>query len=417
MKNLLFISLFFIALFGTANLNTTEAQPNYGYSSFYYDLSSHGRWIELEPGFVVWKPRASMRWAPYSSGHWIWTNYGWYWDSYEPFGHVVYHYGRWFYDDYYGWLWVPGDEWAPAWVEWRYDDNYIGWSPLPPYAYLSVSLGIHYSVNYIIPYNHWHFVKFSHFHHNHVYKYYVPSKVKYRTYSNTRGGTHYEYRNNSVYNRGIDPNIVRERTKTNIRETNISFNNGNTTGRDPIVRNNERIEVNYRPQNREINVKERNIEKSDRKTTLDIKNVRTRESGNNNTNERQNIERQNQDSRIIRNEVPNPKVRETEIQKNSNQNQEIKKERETIQRQDVQIKRENNTERNNGNIQPPKREEKKRIVPEVKRENVQPKIENNTRNQRNTQINTDSNQRKNNNERNNSERNNQRQENTRQNRR
>ena len=31
--------------------------------------------------------------------------------------------GRWFFDDSYGWVWVPGSEWAPAWVAWRYGDN------------------------------------------------------------------------------------------------------------------------------------------------------------------------------------------------------------------------------------------------------------------------------------------------------
>jgi hypothetical protein len=27
---------------------------------------------------------------------------------------------------------VPGDEWAPAWVDWRYGDDNVGWAPLPP---------------------------------------------------------------------------------------------------------------------------------------------------------------------------------------------------------------------------------------------------------------------------------------------
>ena len=34
-----------------------------------------------------------------------------------------------------GWLWIPGTEWAPAWVAWRSDDGddgYVGWAPLPP---------------------------------------------------------------------------------------------------------------------------------------------------------------------------------------------------------------------------------------------------------------------------------------------
>ena len=33
----------------------------------------------------------------------------------------------------------PGDTWAPAWVQWRYDDRYVGWAPIGPqragYAY------------------------------------------------------------------------------------------------------------------------------------------------------------------------------------------------------------------------------------------------------------------------------------------
>src|SRR5262245_22210570 len=29
-------------------------------------------------------------------------------------------------------FWIPGDEWAPAWVNWRYGDDYVGWAPLPP---------------------------------------------------------------------------------------------------------------------------------------------------------------------------------------------------------------------------------------------------------------------------------------------
>jgi hypothetical protein len=33
-----------------------------------------------------------------------------------------------------GWVWVPGSEWAPAWVSWRESDDYIGWAPLPPEA-------------------------------------------------------------------------------------------------------------------------------------------------------------------------------------------------------------------------------------------------------------------------------------------
>ena len=50
----------------------------------------------------------------------------------EPFAWAVYHYGRWDYDPGYGWFWVPGDTWAPAWVTWRYGGGTVGWAPIAP---------------------------------------------------------------------------------------------------------------------------------------------------------------------------------------------------------------------------------------------------------------------------------------------
>jgi len=52
--------------------------------------------------------------------------------STEPSGWAVYHYGRWGYDDQYGWVWAPGDKWGPAWVVFRYSERHVGWAPLPP---------------------------------------------------------------------------------------------------------------------------------------------------------------------------------------------------------------------------------------------------------------------------------------------
>ena len=108
---------------------------------FYDQLGAYGEWV-WHPRFgYVWLPdTVSENWRPYTVGHWIYTDeYGWYWDSYEPFAWAVYHYGRWGYDPDYGWFWVPGDTWAPAWVQWRYGDDYVGWAPIGPrrggYAY------------------------------------------------------------------------------------------------------------------------------------------------------------------------------------------------------------------------------------------------------------------------------------------
>ena len=50
----------------------------------------------------------------------------------EPFGWATYHYGRWALLQNHGWIWVPGDTWAPSWVAWRSNDDVVGWTPLPP---------------------------------------------------------------------------------------------------------------------------------------------------------------------------------------------------------------------------------------------------------------------------------------------
>ena len=85
----------------------------------------------------VWIPaRIARDWQPYTNGNWIYSeDYGWYWISSEEeaeWGWVAFHYGRWINTDGYGWAWVPGNEWGPAWVDWRRSDEYAGWAPLPP---------------------------------------------------------------------------------------------------------------------------------------------------------------------------------------------------------------------------------------------------------------------------------------------
>jgi hypothetical protein len=120
---------------------TAAAQESIDIDTFYNELAPYGQWV-WHPRFgYVWLPETvSDNWRPYTVGRWTYTDeYGWYWDSYEPFAWAVYHYGRWGYDPDYGWFWVPGDTWAPAWVQWRYSDDYVGWAPIGPgpsgYAY------------------------------------------------------------------------------------------------------------------------------------------------------------------------------------------------------------------------------------------------------------------------------------------
>ena len=120
---------------------TAAAQETIDIDTFYDELAPYGQWVWHPRYGYVWLPETvSANWRPYTVGRWTSTDeYGWYWDSYEPFAWAVYHYGRWGYDPDYGWFWVPGDTWAPAWVQWRYSDDYVGWAPIGPgrpgYAY------------------------------------------------------------------------------------------------------------------------------------------------------------------------------------------------------------------------------------------------------------------------------------------
>ena len=103
-------------------------------------LDQYGQWSHDPRYGDIWVPTGLPRdWRPYENGHWVYTDdWGWYWVSdpqEEDFGWVTYHYGRWANDRRIGWFWVPGDEWAPAWVDWRYGDDTIGWAPLPPDGY------------------------------------------------------------------------------------------------------------------------------------------------------------------------------------------------------------------------------------------------------------------------------------------
>jgi hypothetical protein len=103
------------------------------FQTFYDQLSSQGNWVQTDDYGYVWQPQESdPDWAPYTEGHWVYTDDGWTWVSDEDFGWATYHYGRWANIEGTGWVWVPGYRWAPAWVSWRYGGGYAGWAPLPP---------------------------------------------------------------------------------------------------------------------------------------------------------------------------------------------------------------------------------------------------------------------------------------------
>lgn len=95
------------------------------------DFGNYGSWIYVSNfNTWCWRPRVSVGWRPYFYGEWMHGRGGHLiWVSYEPWGWVPYHYGRWGYDSSYGWVWLPGTGYSPAWVYWMYGPSYIGWAP------------------------------------------------------------------------------------------------------------------------------------------------------------------------------------------------------------------------------------------------------------------------------------------------
>jgi len=131
---LLFACMFFVALGYAQNASSVvRVSAGVTYQSGGYDiLSQYGDWMRVPPYGVVWCPYVDASWEPFYDGRWIRTRGGWAWDSYEPFGEIVYHYGYWYREPEIGWFWVPGNEWSPARVQWYTYGDYCGWAPLPP---------------------------------------------------------------------------------------------------------------------------------------------------------------------------------------------------------------------------------------------------------------------------------------------
>jgi len=116
-----------------ADLEVSADVRIHAVAEFEAPLTPHGSWITVGTYGRCWRPASvAVEWRPYCDGYWEWTDCGWYWVSDEPWGWACYHYGYWTLEPAYGWIWVPGIEWAPAWVSWRFGGGYCGWAPLAP---------------------------------------------------------------------------------------------------------------------------------------------------------------------------------------------------------------------------------------------------------------------------------------------
>ncbi len=103
--------------------------------AFQAPLAAYGTWSTVR-GVRAWQPSAALvgqDFVPYGTGgQWVSTRAGWVFESSYPFGWATYHYGRWWYEEGFGWVWMPDTVWGPSWVDWRFGGGYTGWAPLPP---------------------------------------------------------------------------------------------------------------------------------------------------------------------------------------------------------------------------------------------------------------------------------------------
>jgi hypothetical protein len=163
------------------------------FGAFYDTLSPYGDWVYVGSYGRVWRPSAEVVGAgfrPYGTGgHWIYTDYGWSWESDWDWGWAPFHYGRWLLDSVYGWVWVPGDTWGPAWVDWRFGGGYVGWAPLAP-------VGLTVSYEAYSPW--WVFVESPHFCDYGVYRHAIP----YNRVVTTAWPVTQPYRQTIAYGRG-----------------------------------------------------------------------------------------------------------------------------------------------------------------------------------------------------------------------
>jgi hypothetical protein len=175
---------------------------------FYEELAQYGDWFEHPRWGNVWQPRVDRDWRPYTQGYWNYTDeHGWYWVSDEPWGWAVFHYGRWTFDEDDGWIWIPDTEWGPAWVTWRWSDDYVGWAPLGPDSSWGPDGELRYDIDYYEGTSYlyaWSFVHPRYLTTPGLYRYFAPRHEHAFIMRRTRHVQGYRRFDRRVVNAGID---------------------------------------------------------------------------------------------------------------------------------------------------------------------------------------------------------------------
>jgi hypothetical protein len=242
MKKIILVLMF--ATVAAYSSNASRYRPAFvsiSFQTFYDELSPFGDWIYTSDYGYVWRPFFDRPedFRPYSSnGDWVYTEYGWTWASDYRWGWAPFHYGRWFFDDYLGWMWIPGNEWAPAWVTWGSYHNYWGWAPLGPNIYVNIDF------NWRAPDYWWTFIPYRHFNsygwRNYIYG--RPVQVTNITYITNIYSDRNSRHQNSWFN-GPRVNDVERYGRTKVRKMEVVDSDRS----DNMRAENGRLTV-YRPQ-------------------------------------------------------------------------------------------------------------------------------------------------------------------------
>jgi hypothetical protein len=188
-------------------------------SYFYNDLSPYGTWASLPGVGWCWQPSVvvvNRGWRPYcDSGHWVYSDAGWFWQSDYSWGWAPFHYGRWYMDAGCGWVWVPGRVWGPAWVTWRSVGTTCGWAPLPPGADFAAGIGWRFngvsvaaSFGFGLSVNAFAFVSFGNFCAHDVAFHCLPPTQAAVVFRQAVVVNNYTVVNNTVINNGIAVNRI-----------------------------------------------------------------------------------------------------------------------------------------------------------------------------------------------------------------
>ena len=172
---------------------------------FHERLSPYGQWVVVGRYGSCWRPRHVARtWRPYTVGYWAYGDFGWTWESTEDWGWATYHYGRWYYDPFYGWVWIPGFTWAPGYVAWRYGGDWVGWAPLPP----GIDPGYSVNIDAVVAPSSFVFVETRFFGDRSWASHAAPAWRNSSLIATTRNITRYDVQSGHVFNRGVDARVI-----------------------------------------------------------------------------------------------------------------------------------------------------------------------------------------------------------------